>query len=236
MNSPTLLELPLAPTPTPATPGGERAKLIRRARILAWAGIGWHVAEALVAIGAGLVAGSIALIGFGADSLIEGAAGLVVAWLFAASRAYTPAAERRAQQLIAASFFILAAYVGAEAIRTLLTADHPGVSWVGIALSIITLLSMPPLAIAKTRVGRALGSAATTSEARQTYLCAFLSAGLLIGLSANALAGWWWADPIAALLVAAVAVREGRTSWRGEDSCCAVPAPDDAHCQDSCCS
>jgi divalent metal cation (Fe/Co/Zn/Cd) transporter len=194
------------------------------------------VAEALVAIGAGLVAGSIALIGFGADSLIEGAAGVVVAWLFAASRTYTPAAERRAQQLIAASFFILAAYVGVEATRSLITADHPGVSWLGIGLSGITLLAMPPLAIVKTRVGRALGSPATTSEARQTYLCAFLSAALLVGLGANALAGWWWADPIAALLVAAVAVREGRTAWRGEDSCCAVPPAADAECRDACCA
>ena len=231
MNSPVVVvELPLAPTPPPATPAPERARLARRARLLAWLGIGWHVVEALVAVGAGLAAGSIALIGFGADSLIEGGAGLVVAWLFAASRTYTPAAERRAQQLVAASFLVLAAYVGVEAIRTLVGAEHPSVSWVGIALSVVTLGAMPPLAVAKTRLARALGSSATTSEARQTYLCAFLSAGLLVGLAANAVAGWWWADPIAALLVAAVAVREARTAWAGTDSCCAVPGCHDAHC------
>jgi divalent metal cation (Fe/Co/Zn/Cd) transporter len=236
MSAPTILDLPVASGPAPATRAPARAKLARRARLLAWAGIGWHVAEAVVAIGAGLAAGSIALIGFGADSLIEGAAGLVVAWLFAASRTYTAETERRAQQLVAASFFILAAYVGVEAIRTLASADHPGVSWVGIGLSIVTLLTMPPLAVAKTRVGRALGSSATASEARQTYLCAFLSAGLLVGLGANALAGWWWADPIAALLVAGVAVREGATSWRGDDSCCAVPGVEPEACEDDCCA
>jgi divalent metal cation (Fe/Co/Zn/Cd) transporter len=212
----------------------DRGILTRRARRLAWFGIGWHVLEAIIAVAAGVAAGSIALIGFGADSLVEGGAGLVVAWLFAPSRDYTPQAERRAQQLIAVSFFILAIYVGVEALRTFAAADHPGVSWVGIGLSVVTLLTMPPLAMAKTRVGRALGSPATTSEARQTYLCAFLSAGLLVGLGANAVAGWWWADPIAALLVAAVALREGRSAWRGDDSCCSVPAAD--ACDDDCCA
>lgn len=168
--------------------------------------------EAAVAIGAGIAAGSIALIGFGADSLIEAVAGIVVLWRFAASRLTSEDAERRAQQLIAVGFYVLAVYVGVEAVRGLVSGDHPDVSWVGIGLSVVTLITMPPLAMAKGRVGAALGSSATESEGRQNMLCAYLSAALLTGLVANAALGLWWADPVAALVVAAVAVREGRLS------------------------
>jgi divalent metal cation (Fe/Co/Zn/Cd) transporter len=196
--------------------------LVRRAKLLARIGIAWHAVEAAVAIGAGAVAGSIALVGFGADSLIESVAGFVLLWRFAGARAGSQAAERRAQKLIGASFFVLAAYVGVEAVRNLVTASHPDVSYVGIGLSIVTLLTMPPLAIAKARVGDKLGSSATKSEGRQNMLCAYLSAALLVGLSANALFGAWWADPAAALLIAGVAVKEGRDAWRGDScSCCA---------------
>ena len=196
--------------------------LVRRAKLLARIGIAWHVVEAAVAIGAGAVAGSIALVGFGADSLIESVAGFVLLWRFAGARAGSQAAERRAQKLIGASFFVLAAYVGVEAVRNLATVSHPDVSYVGIALSIVTLLTMPPLAIAKGRVGDRLGSSATKSEGRQNMLCAYLSAALLVGLSANALLGAWWADPATALLIAGVAVKEGRDAWRGDTcSCCA---------------
>jgi divalent metal cation (Fe/Co/Zn/Cd) transporter len=187
--------------------------------LLAWTGIAWHAIEATVAIAAGLAASSIALIGFGADSLIESLAGGILLWRFAASRAGSAQAERRAQQLIAASFLLLAAYVAAEALRTLVAADRPDVSWVGIGLSAFTLATMPPLAAAKARVGRQLGSSATRSEGRQNLVCAYLSGALLVGLGANAAFGWWWADPIAALTVAAVALNEARESWRG-DSCC----------------
>jgi divalent metal cation (Fe/Co/Zn/Cd) transporter len=206
----------------PSRPAGpERERLVRRARFLAWVGLGWHLAEAGIAIAAGVVAGSIALVGFGADSLIEAAAGIVVLWLMAGSRSSSERAERRAQQLIAASFVVLAAYVGIESLRDLLGGHHPDVSWVGIGLSVVTLATMPPLAAAKRKVGDALGSSATTSESRQTMLCAYLSAALLIGLSANAIAGWWWADPIAALVIAGVALREARDAWRGEAcDCC----------------
>jgi divalent metal cation (Fe/Co/Zn/Cd) transporter len=230
-------ELPLATLPlvAPAPVGGEqRAGLVRRAKLLAWLGVGWHGIEAVVAIAAGLAASSIALVGFGADSLIESLAGFVLLWRFAASRSSSEGAERRAQQLIAVSFFVLAAYVGAEAIRTLIGADRPDVSWIGIGLSAFTLVTMPPLAIAKGRVGDQLGSAATRSEGRQNMVCAYLSAALLVGLGANAAMGWWWADPLAALAVAAVAVREGRQTWAG-DGCCAVPLSPDA-CEDECCA
>jgi len=203
---------------TPAPPAADRAVLVRRARLLAWIGVGWHVIEAAIAILAGLAASSIALIGFGADSLIESAAGFIVLWRFASS---SPGAERRAQQLIAISFYVLAAYVAIEATRALTGGDEPATSWVGIGLAAFTAATMPPLAIAKARVGAKLNSSATTSEGRQNMLCAYLSLGLLAGLGANALLGWWWADPVTALAIAAIAVREGRDAWRGEDPACA---------------
>ena len=197
----------------------ERARLERRARLLAWGGISWHFVEFAIALVAGIAASSIALIGFGADSLIESTAGFVVLWLFTGSRAGSERAERRAQQLIAVSFYVLAAYVGVEAIRSLVETHEPDVSWAGIGLAAFTAPTMPILAAAKRRIGHELGSSATVQEASQTQLCAYLSIALLIGLGANALLGWWWADPITALVIAGVAVREGRESWRG-DSCC----------------
>jgi divalent metal cation (Fe/Co/Zn/Cd) transporter len=197
----------------------DRERLVRRAKFLARLGLAWHGIEAAVAIAAGVVAGSIALIGFGADSLIEAVAGVVVLWRFAGSRAGSQAAELRAQKLIGLSFFAIAAYVGVEAVRSLIGGDHPEVSYVGIVLSAVTLASMPPLAIAKARVGEKLGSSATKSEGRQNMLCAYLSGALLLGLGLNAAAGWWWADPVTALVIAAVAVNEGRDAWLGE-SCC----------------
>jgi divalent metal cation (Fe/Co/Zn/Cd) transporter len=201
----------------------DRGALVRRAKLLAWIGLGWHGIEAAIAIGAGIVAGSIALVGFGADSLIEAVAGIILLWRFGAARASSEAAERRAQRLIGVSFYVIAAYVGVEAVRTLAGANHPDVSWVGIGLAAVTLVTMPPLAAAKGRVGERLNSSATKSEGRQNLLCAYLSAALLIGLGSNAVLGWWWADPVTALVIAAVAVREGREAWRGE-SCCADPA------------
>ncbi len=219
----------------------ERQQLVRRAKLLAWLGVGWHGIEAAIAVGAGLLAGSIALIGFGADSLIESVAGFVLLWRFAASRVSSEDAERRAQKLIALSFYVIATYVGFEAVRSLLIGDHPEASWVGVGLAAFTLVTMPPLAIAKGRIGEKLGSSATKSEGQQNMLCAYLSAALLVGLGANALFGLWWADPVTALVIAGVAVKEGRESWRGE-SCCTAPmvagaeAPRDAcGCDDDCC-
>jgi divalent metal cation (Fe/Co/Zn/Cd) transporter len=200
-----------------------RESLVRRARFLARLGLAWHAIEAAVAIGAGVAASSIALIGFGADSLVESIAGVVLLWRLGERRAQSEEAERRAQRLIGLTFWLIAAYIGIEAIRSLLGGDEPSVSYVGIGLAAVTLVSMPPLAAAKANVAQKLGSAATRSEGRQNLLCAYLSAALLVGLGANAAFGWWWADPATALLIAGIAINEGREAWRGEgcaDSCC----------------
>jgi divalent metal cation (Fe/Co/Zn/Cd) transporter len=215
-------ELQVLPRPGIVTAyGSGRLRLVRRAKLLARFGLGWHGIEAAVAIAAGIVAGSVALVGFGADSLIESVAGVVLLWRFAASRESSAAAERRAQRLIGVSFYVLAAYIAVVAARALAGAHHPDVSWVGIGLAGVTLVTMPPLAMAKARVGENLNSSATKSEGRQNMVCAYLSAALLVGLGANAVAGWWWADPVTALAIAAVAVREGREAWRG-NACCAA--------------
>jgi divalent metal cation (Fe/Co/Zn/Cd) transporter len=206
-------------TVTPRVSAPERARLERQARLLAWGGIGYHFVEFAVALVAGIAAGSIALIGFGADSLIEALAGFIVLWLFTGRRVGSASAERRAQQMIAASFFVLAAYVGVESVRSLVAEHEPDVSWTGIGLAAFTIPTMPLLAHVKRRVGNKLHSSATVKEASQTQLCAYLSIALLIGLLANALAGWWWADPAAALVIAGVAIREGVESWRGEGCC-----------------
>jgi divalent metal cation (Fe/Co/Zn/Cd) transporter len=203
-------------------PNAGREALVRRARLLAWMGLAWHGVEAAVAIVAGVVAGSIALVGFGGDSLVEAVAGVTVLWRFAESRSASDGAERRAQQLIGASFYVIAIYITVEALRTLTGDSHPEVSLVGIGLAAVTLVMMPPLAAAKARVGDKLHSSATKSEGRQNLLCAYLSAALLVGLGANALFGWWWADPLTAFVIAAVAVSEGREAWAGDacDDCC----------------
>jgi len=201
------------------SPGPERETLVARARLLAWVGIGWHAIEAAIAIGAGIAASSIALVGFGADSVIESVAGFVLIWRFGGNRSASESAERRAYRLIGVSFWVIAVYVAVEATRQLVAGTHPDSSWIGIGLAVVTLATMPPLARAKAKVADALGSAATKAEGRQNMLCAYLSAGLLVGLGANALLGWWWADPAAAFLIAGVAVREGREAWRGE-ACC----------------
>jgi len=191
----------------------DRASLVRRARLLGGGGIAWHIVEFGIALAAGITAGSIALIAFGADSLIEAASGAIVLWR------WHGLAERRAQQLIAASFFLLAAYVTAEALLTLVRRDHPQTSWVGIALAVVAAATMPLLARAKRHVGAQLGSRATVKEGAQNMVCAYLSVALLVGLLANALLGWWWADPASALVIAAIALREGLDSLHGEDCC-----------------
>jgi divalent metal cation (Fe/Co/Zn/Cd) transporter len=194
----------------------ERERLVRRAQLLAWGGNGWHLVEFAIAVGAGIAAGSLALTAFGIDSLVEGLAGLIIVWRFAARRSDSGAAERRAQQLVAASYLILVLYIVVEATRSLVAGDQPGASWVGIGLAAFTAPTMPLLARAKRRVGHRLNSAATVSEAEQNQICAYLSIALLVGLLANPLAGWWWADPAVALAIGAVAAREGWESWKGE--------------------
>jgi divalent metal cation (Fe/Co/Zn/Cd) transporter len=203
----------------PIIPPQERRALERRARLLAWGGNGWHLVEFGVAIVAGVVAASPALIGFSLDSLIELAAGFVIVWLYRLTS--SQADERRAQQLVAATYFLLVVFIVSESAYTLAAGRHPEVSWVGIGLAAFTAPTMPLLALAKRRVGHKLGSSATVSEAAQNQICAYLSIALLVGLLANALAGWWWADPAAAFAIAALAAKEGVDSWRGKScDCC----------------
>jgi divalent metal cation (Fe/Co/Zn/Cd) transporter len=234
-----MTDLPLLQVrPVAVATSADRERLMRRARMLAWGANLWHVVEFAIAVGAGIAAGSIALIGFGLDSLVEVAAGTVIVWLFTGRRvADTDRAERRAQQLIAISFYLLGVYIAFEAGRDLIAGDHPEASWVGIGLAAVTAPTMPFLARAKQRIGHQLGSSATVSEGAQNMLCAYLSVALLIGLGANALFGLWWADPIAALVIAGVAVREGRQSWRGDACGCCTPASQVLvveSCQDDC--
>ena len=203
----------------PVLAAQERLALERRARMLAWGGNGWHLIEFGVAIVAGVIAASPALIGFSLDSLIELAAGFVIVWLFRLRSGY--ADERRAQQLVALAYLLLVVFIVAESIATVFGGRHPETSWLGIGLAAFTAATMPLLALTKRRVGYKLGSSATVSEAAQNQICAYLSIALLAGLLANALAGWWWADPAAALAIAALATNEGVDSWRGNScGCC----------------
>ena len=175
--------------------------------------------EGLVAVAAGIVAGSVALIGFGIDSAIEGFASVIIVWRFTGSRMLSEDAERRAQKLVAVQFFILAPYVGIEAVRALVNGSHADESIVGIVLAASSVVVMPWLGRAKQRIGARIGSSATSSEGKQNMLCAYLAAALLVGLLGNALFGAWWLDPLVALFIAYVAVQEGREAWRG-DACC----------------
>ena len=194
-------------------------RLARRAKWLSWASLGYMAVEGVVALAAGIVAGSIALIGFGIDSAIEGFASLVIVWRFTGSRALSDAAENRAQKLVAIQFFILAPYVAIEGARALLSGSRPEESIVGIALAASSVVVMPLLGRAKQRIGSRVGSSATASEGKQNLLCAYLAAALLVGLLGNALFGAWWLDSAVALFIAYVAVQEGREAWRG-DACC----------------
>jgi divalent metal cation (Fe/Co/Zn/Cd) transporter len=194
-------------------------RLRHRGLVLAGLTIGWNVVEALVAVVAGIAAGSIALIGFGVDSVIEVLSAWVVVWQFRGELrgGYDEDRERVAMRLIGLSFFVLAAYVVVEAGRTLLAADtetHGSVA--GIVLAGLSLVVMPVLAWAKRRTADRLGSPTLRADASETMVCAWLSAALLAGLALNALAGWWWADPLAALVIAAFAVHEGLEAFRGE--------------------
>ena len=193
--------------------------LQRRAVRLAWATIAWNVVEAIVAIAAGAAANSIALVGFGLDSPVEVMSAVVILWQF---RGVAEDRERRALKLIAVSFFGLATYVAVQAIIDLVGTSRPESSPVGIGLAIASLAVMPLLARAKRRTGNAMGSVTVVADSNQTKLCAYLSAILLGGLVLSATLGWWWADPVAALAIAALAVNEGREAWRGEacDDCC----------------
>ena len=194
---------------------------MRRARLLSWLSLAWIGLEGAVAVAAGIAAGSVALIGFGADSVIEGLASFVIIWRFTGSRMHSDQAEGRAQRLVAAQFFLLAPWVAYGAMHALIAGDRPEASWIGIVLALTSAVGMPLLGMAKRRIGEQLGSAATRGEGMQNVLCGYLAVALLAGLVGNALFGLWWLDPVAALVIAAVALSEGRSAWRG-DACCSA--------------
>jgi divalent metal cation (Fe/Co/Zn/Cd) transporter len=230
-----------------AVPGGRvdratYARLANRAKWLSWASLGYMTLEGTIAIVAGVLAGSVALIGFGLDSAIEGFASAVIVWRFTGARVFSEAAEARAQKLVAIQFFVLAPYVGFESVQAIIEGERPDVSWLGIALAASSVVVMPYLGIAKQRIADEIGSAATKGEGRQNMLCAYLAGALLLGLLANAVFGAWWLDPVVGLLIAGVAVREGLEAWRGEGCACTsdplagLAAADDDACADDCCS
>jgi divalent metal cation (Fe/Co/Zn/Cd) transporter len=204
-------------TRLPPITAERRALLARRVRLLVAATITYNVIEAIVAISAGAAASSTALIGFGLDSVVEVSSAAAVAWQFSA--ADHERRERVALRIIAVSFFALAAFVSVESVRTLVGADRAEHSTVGLVLAAVSLAVMPALSTAQRRAGRRLGSATAVADSKQTLLCTYLSAVLLVGLAVNSLFGWWWADSVAALVIAAVAAREGLQAWRG-DACC----------------
>jgi divalent metal cation (Fe/Co/Zn/Cd) transporter len=215
-------------------------QLAGRVKLLSWLSLAWMTVEGAVAILAGMAASSIALIGFGLDSAIEGFASVIIIWRFTGHRLFSPQAEERAQRLVAVQFFLLAPYVAVESVRSMIGGEHPEVSWVGIGLAIGSVLFMPMLGVAKQRLADQLGSAATAGEGRQNMLCAYLAAALLVGLVGNATVGAWWLDPAVGLLIAAVAVKEGLEAWRGEGCCVSSPLDGagfaEDGCQDECCA
>jgi divalent metal cation (Fe/Co/Zn/Cd) transporter len=212
------------PFPAVATISPQRYReLAARVRLLSWLSLGAMSVEGIVALVAGVMAGSIALVGFGLDSAIEGFASVIIIWRFTGSRVMSETAEQRAQKLVAIQFFLLAPYVAFESVRALVGGEHPEVSVLGMALAVWSLITMPLLGIAKQRIAEQIGSAATKGEGRQNLLCAYLAGALLIGLAANAIAGLWWLDPIVGLLIASVAVKEGLEAWRGDGCCVGSP-------------
>jgi len=210
----------------------DRTRLGRRAQLLAGASVTYNLIEAVVAITAGVIAGSVALVGFGLDSVVEVSSGLIILWQFRHKMPETR--EKQALRLMTFSFFALAAYVTFESVRALLGDSEPDVSPVGIGLAAASLVIMPFLSWAQRRTGRALGSNAVVADSTQTLLCTYLSGVLLVGLLLNATLGWSLADPIAGLIIAAVAVKEGREAWRGEACGCAPASAGPASETDGC--
>ncbi len=199
-------------------------RLARLAKLLSSLTLVWLTIEGVVGVVAGVLAGSIALVAFGLDSAIEGLASVIVIWRFTGNRTISANAERRAQKWVAISFFLLAPYVAAEAIETLIEGAAAETSLLGIGLTVGTLLICPWLGRAKRRIAEKLGSRATYGEGTQNVLCAFLAVAVLVGLAANTLFGLWWLDPGIALVIAAICVREGQKAWRGEECGCATCA------------
>jgi divalent metal cation (Fe/Co/Zn/Cd) transporter len=231
-------------TPTTPPSTARTAVLRRRVRLVVAATITYNAVEAVVALGAGAAASSSALIGFGLDSIVEVLSAAAIAWQFAGGRHHADR-EHAALRIVALSFFALAALVSFHAVRALAGAAEAEHSSVGIALAAVSLAVMPGLSWLERRTGRELGSASVVADSKQTLICAALSGVLLVGLLANSLLGWWWADPLAALVIAAVAVREGREALRG-DTCCTpvavlladpgAPVESSCGCDDGCCA
>lgn len=191
----------------------------RKAKLLSWLSLGYMAAEGTIALIAAALAGSVALPGFGLDSVIEGLASVIVVWRFSGTRTLSATSEARAQKAVAVTFFLLAPYVAVEAVLALAAADKPATSWIGMGLTLSSLIVMPLLGRAKRRLGAELDSGATSGEGRQNLLCAALAGAVLVGLVANAAFGAWWLDPVIALAVAGVCVREGIGAWRGQERC-----------------
>ena len=227
-----------------ADPGDRRQLLGKRAQLLAGASVSYNLIEAAVSIAAGVVAGSVALVGFGLDSLVEVSSGVVILWQFRHRLPETR--ERQALRLIALSFFALAGYVTVESVRSLLSDGEAAPSPLGIGIAAASLIIMPFLSWAQRQTGRELGSGSVVADSKQTLLCTYLSAVLLVGLVLNATLGWRWADPLAGLVIAGVAAREGLQAWRGESCGCGPALSAGAEteqacgcepgCTDSCCS
>jgi divalent metal cation (Fe/Co/Zn/Cd) transporter len=224
--TPVVTETPMT-TATPMSPGPAPARrdvLARRIRLLVAATITYNVIEAVVALTAGALASSTALVGFGLDSVIEVSSAAAVAWQFSASgHERRQARERRTLRIIAVSFYALAGYVAVDAVRALTGTGQSEPSRTGIVIAALSLAVMPVLSAAQRRAGRELDSASAVADSRQTLLCTYLSAALLAGLVLNAALGWSWADPAAALVIAVLAVKEGRDAWQGK-GCCAPAA------------
>jgi divalent metal cation (Fe/Co/Zn/Cd) transporter len=208
----------------PAAGSAEWLRLARIARILSWLTLAWMGIEGGVAIFAALLAGSVALLGFGLDSGIEAMASVIVIWRFTGTRLASATSERRARQLVALSFFLLAPYIAVEAVRALAAGDRAETSIVGLALTAGTAVFEPALGLAKRRIGARLGSSATAGEGTQNLLCAYLALAVFAGLAANVLLGAWWLDGAVALGISAWAVVEGQRAWAGR-SCGCTPQP-----------
>lgn len=205
---------------SPASPArSASAAALRSGRRLEYLTLAWNVLEGVASVGVGLLAGSTALVGFGADSFIESASGAVLLWRLQDGEDHA-LREERALKLVGASFFLLAAYVAFEAGRSLLMREPPDASWIGIVIAALSLVVMPWLARKKRQVAGKLDSRALHADSRQTDLCAYLSAILLGGLLLNALLGWWWADPVAALIMVPIIGHEGMEAWEGETCDC----------------
>ena len=215
----------------------ERDRVIRRAKALSWLSLAYMSAEGAIAITAAILSSSVALLGFGLDSVIEGLASIIVIWRFTGTRRLSEHAEQRAQRLVAITFFLLAPYIIQDAIRTLAGGKHPGTSWLGIGLSISSIIVMPLLGKAKQGIGQRLGSGATAGEGTQNMLCAYMAGGVLAGLALNAAFGLWWADPVVALGIGALALSEGLKTWHGQGCCAGSPLPGEPPdaCDEDCC-